>query len=328
MRLSIVSRARLHLGFIDFHGGLGRKFGGWGVKLATPYYHLSIGRGSDQTVTKNCIEPFQSKEKKFQTDALVRRMILAFDKYFSVTTAEDIVVHSEIPRHQGLGSGTQLALAAGHILARWHNLPQVNSRTIAQLFQRGKRSGVGIGVFDSGGVVVDGGVRDDKSPPPVIVRCAFPEDWQVVLVSDTVSSVGAHGQREKQAFAELPLFSAHCAGSLSRLLVMQLLPSLMEENFDAFVAAVTTFQNRIGDYFSPLQGGKFRSHGIAKLIDRLSKLGLNGYGQSSWGPTAFIFAKTKEQACRYVALVHEISKDLRAQAVCGYNIPSQVSVDT
>ena len=40
----INSTARLHMGFFDLHGGLGRKFGSIGLSLATPAIALSAER--------------------------------------------------------------------------------------------------------------------------------------------------------------------------------------------------------------------------------------------------------------------------------------------
>ena len=38
----VVAPARLHLGFLDLHGGLGRKFGSLGVTLEEPRTALTV----------------------------------------------------------------------------------------------------------------------------------------------------------------------------------------------------------------------------------------------------------------------------------------------
>jgi beta-ribofuranosylaminobenzene 5'-phosphate synthase len=40
----VVAPARLHLGFLDLHGGLGRKFGSLGVTLDEPRTALTVRR--------------------------------------------------------------------------------------------------------------------------------------------------------------------------------------------------------------------------------------------------------------------------------------------
>ena len=65
---------------------------------------------------------------------------------------------------------------------------------------RGRRSGVGIGLFDSGGVVVDGGCRGPTRAAPIVSRIPFPDEWRIVLVLDR-KRTGVHGEEEHAAFA-------------------------------------------------------------------------------------------------------------------------------
>ena len=74
---------------------------------------------------------------------------------------------------------------------------------------------------------------------------------------------------------------------LCRVLLMQVLPALVEEDCSNFGKGITTIQNHIGDYFAKWQGGRYISDNVAKVLDWVSETGAYGYGQSSWGPTGF-----------------------------------------
>ncbi len=92
-----------------------------------------------------------------------------------------VVVTKAIPEHAGLGSGTQLALAVGCAFAKVFGLA-LAPRDIAGILDRGGRSGIGIGAFERGGFLVDGGRGAGDAPPPITSRIEFPEDWRVVLI--------------------------------------------------------------------------------------------------------------------------------------------------
>lgn len=54
-------------------------------------------------------------------------------------------------------------------------------------------------------------------------------------------------------------------------------------------------QKRMGAYFAPIQGGPFVSAGVAAVLDGLSREGVTGLGQSSWGPTGFALAASEAE---------------------------------
>ncbi len=48
--VSVAASARLHLGFLDMNGGLGRKFGGVGLALDAPATRLTLTRADKNAV--------------------------------------------------------------------------------------------------------------------------------------------------------------------------------------------------------------------------------------------------------------------------------------
>ena len=53
---------------------------------------------------------------------------------------------------------------------------------IGKVLDRGNRSGIGIGAFENGGFLIDGGKGKSAELPPITVRQNFPENWRIVLL--------------------------------------------------------------------------------------------------------------------------------------------------
>ncbi|HXY59933.1 MAG TPA: beta-ribofuranosylaminobenzene 5'-phosphate synthase family protein [Methylocystis sp.] len=280
----VAAPARLHLGFLDLDGGVGRKFGGLGLSISGPRTRLTLTRAD-----ANAVEGPEVVRAK----ALLERAQAAL----APGRAHRLVVHEAIPAHAGLGSGTQLALAVAAALRRLEDLP-ADAEADADLLQRGARSGLGAGLFTRGGFVVDGGRGASGRPPPIVSRLPFPAAWRILLISDPAAQ-GLHGEGEREAFARLPRFSAELAGEACRRVLLQALPALIEQDIAAFGEAISTIQAIAGDYFAPAQGGRrFVSAAVEKAVDALQTLGAVGGGQTSWGPTGFAFVSCEEEALR------------------------------
>lgn len=285
MRVRIESAARLHMGFIDLHGGLGRQFGSIGVALERPSLVVEIASADALTS--------QGPESE---------RVLEFAGCFyaqwpapSGGSGAHIHVIEAIPAHVGLGSGTQLAMAVGTALGRLHGV-DIDSFRLAQLMGRGRRSSIGIGAFQQGGFLVDGGhPTESDAPSPIIVRRDFPDDWWFIIVIPEIKP-GLSGEKEDQAFREMPRPSAAHAGQIARLLVMKMLPALEEDDIVPFGEALTEIQQLVGDSFAPVQGGRYANAVSSQLVGYLLEQGALGAGQSSWGPTVYALVRGEEAA--------------------------------
>jgi beta-RFAP synthase len=288
--LVVTAPARLHLGFLDLSGGLGRTYGSIGLAVDAPVTELRISRA----------EGFEAKgaERERALD-LVSRYAAAF----GLKGGYRVEVVRAIPAHAGLGSGTQLALAVATALLR---LEQVDAPLpdLGNLAGRGARSAIGLAAFEAGGFIIDGGRGGQDRPPPVLVRSDFPEAWRALLIMDPAAQ-GAHGDRESKAFASLPPFPEALAGRLCRLVLLQLLPGIKEVDIGAFGAALTEIQEIVGGHFASAQGGSpWTSPAVGRLAKRMAAAGAVGVGQTSWGPTGFAFVPSAAAAAKlYESLI-------------------------
>jgi beta-RFAP synthase len=285
-RVSVCCAARLHLGFLDMNGALGRRFGSIGLTLDAPTTQLTV-----TTATHNRVSgPEQARASRY-LEAITRHLGLA--------GAHELTIESAIPAHCGLGSGTQLALATSAAVRTLHGL-QLAPRSDAGELDRGGRSGIGIGAFVYGGLIVDAGRGDARTPPPLVARLSVPDDWRVILVLDHTHR-GLSGALEREAFSRLPEQPEAAAAHLCHVVLMQALPAVAEDDLGRFGAALTEIQRIVGDHFAPVQGGRFASARVAAALATLSAGGAVGVGQSSWGPTGFAFVRGDHDAKRLVA---------------------------
>lgn len=277
----MLAPARLHMGFIDLSGSLGRDFGSIGVALNEINTRLSVIEGKHLTATGLYAERAKTYAAKLC-------------KELAVPDNLNLIIESAIPEHVGLGSGTQMSLAVGSAINAFYNLG-LSTREIARLTDRGLRSGVGIGVFEHGGLIVDGGRGENTITPPVLARNPVPDDWRFILVFDHRGQ-GLHGKQEINAFKTLPPFPAQTAAQLCYLLLMQGLPALVEEDLKRFGEVITFLQKTVGGYFAPVQGGVFTSAEVAEAMAWLEQQGAVALGQTSWGPTGFCLVEDVDKA--------------------------------
>jgi len=271
-RVTVSVPARLHLGFVDLNGDLGRRFGSVGIAIDKPHTRVVVERNERTAI----VGPDEERAQRY-LETLIRQFNL--DRRLQLTVAD------VIPGHVGLGSGTQLGLATGAALSHFFGLG-LDARVLGGLLERGARSSIGIATFEGGGVVLDGGRGDRDEPPPVLSRLPFPEDWRVLLVYDHRRQ-GLYGSAEIEAFRGLPTFPSEQAAHLCRMMLMVVLPALAEADFKRFSAGVGELQRVIGDHFRPVQGARFMSAAVAEVLAWLESEGIVGVGQSSWGPTGF-----------------------------------------
>ncbi|XSG82727.1 MAG: beta-ribofuranosylaminobenzene 5'-phosphate synthase family protein [Methyloligella sp. ZOD6] len=283
--VSVTTRARLHFGFFDPSGQGAQPFGSFGLGLDRPVTALRLTRAENLTV---------SGPESERASAYLTRLadLSGRDCNFSLQ------IDSAIPSHSGLGSGTQLALAVGAAFAHIEGLA-LTPREIASTLDRGRRSGIGIGTFAHGGVVIDDGPSGGDLPV-VLARADFPETWRVMLIFDP-DCKGLHGSNELEAFATAPAFPDAESARLKQRSLHSALPALADGSFDRFCETIGHLQSVMGVYFAPYQGGPLVSEKVSAAVHWLRSEGYKGVGQSSWGPTGYAILPSEQDAERLLS---------------------------
>ncbi len=290
MRITVKTGCRLHLGFLDLTGDLGRLYGSIGVSLENPGTVITAEKSGRLVV-----------ENGNNSEKTILDVVTQFSQHYRLLPATKIQLVDEIPKHSGLGSGTQLALAVATALARMFGI-DVSVREISAIMDRGKRSGVGVACFEAGGFIVDSGRKNagrdvDGGPPSVIFRHDFPAGWRFVIVIPEAGR-GLFGREEESAMSSLNP-SRRISEEICRLTQMKLLPALIDRDIVEFGEALTEIDMRTGMYFERAQGGIYKDEITKDLVKFMLECGIHGVGQSSWGPT--IYGLVEEDKAQAVA---------------------------
>lgn len=276
----VVTSARLHFGFANLSLVHERLYGALGAALDEPRVAVRAERADEL----HCTHPLARKYAERAIDLLD-------------VPGASVTVETDLPRHAGLGSGTQYALATlAAIATEYDREPRVRER--APDLGRGGRSGVGVSTFESGGFVFDAGhptarFTTDRPPaggwtvPPVAARHTLPDDWRFLLVIPAVDA-GRSGEEEDSAMRSVvERADPDRADEIAGILTRRILPAIAEGAVERFGEAVAEVGRLNGAWYADEQGGVYRPP-VGDLVATLSDAsGVYGAGQSSWGPGVY-----------------------------------------
>ena len=308
--IEVRAGSRLHFGLLRPAPDAGRAFGGAGMMIDLPAVIVQVRKTIAQVPL---------------TSDIATRLAAVLQRYCQLDrdTAASFFSFAVpiLPNlHTGLGTGTQLALAAATALARLNDRliePEVLAANIAG---RGKRSAVGTHGFFRGGLIIDAGSRSPDQLGELKQRVDVPEHWRIVTVTPPSTETSVSGAAEEHHFTQCPVPPAHTVLALEALLDEELLPAVEQADFRRFAESLTRYNRDAGNLFAAVQGGPYNGQPIAELVGWITRQGTFGVGQSSWGPTAFAVCSDEELAtwlCKKLAsicLVGQISKPLNRGA--------------
>lgn len=222
-----------------------------------------------------------------------------------VETIDDLPVGLELvsmpPRHQGLGTGTQLAFGTALALSAGFNLPIATPEEFAIALNRGHRSALGSFGFFLGGLLVDRGKTFSDRISPLDFRTDFPANWPILIVLERgVNRVGLSGQSELAAFDQLPPTSESDRLAMVELVQNEILSSIMQKNYDSFGEGLYQFGHRSGLFFEAVQRGAYHSQPVADLVEFVRSCGYPAVGQSSWGPGVFAVSPSSDRGAELI----------------------------
>ncbi len=308
MRVVTVSApSRLHFGFF----GIGRqtfpRFGGMGLMIDQPRTvvtvrqnpQLELGGLETETARSVLTKWFEWMKGSHWFEA--SSGAVSDDGLANVNTVNDLPISLSVdampPRHFGLGSGTQLAFSCAMACSIFLGLPVPKPCELAMAVGRGKRSAIGSFGFFDGGLLVDRGLSESDSISPLDFRTDFPADWPILLVMPSLpNQVGLFGTEESLVFENLPDTLFEQREAMIGLINDQLLPGILNRDYDPFAQAAWCFGRTSGEYFRTIQGGPYHGPEVAGLIESIRQLGKVAVSQTSWGPGVFVIARDKDHA--------------------------------
>jgi len=284
-RVVIETGARLHLGFYRLCALGNRLLGGVGLAVEGAHEPVGVLLEAARTGSKPVAEGCDSERAQAFLEEAVSRFKLPSGIY--------VRLHRCLPRHVGLGSTTQLALAIYSAVAA---LAGLSVETAVHAASRSRFSGVGTGVFLYGGLVVDAGSRDGVARP--MLWGSVPERWGIVAVIPRTDWRVEEGPGEVEAIESVvrSLPSGDECRRAYPVVLDMLAPGAAEGDFELFVKGVELLERKAAEAFSGSQGGAFCCPEAEEAAKALRGSGARGVGQSSWGPLVYGFYPSIEDA--------------------------------
>ena len=294
--LQITAPCRLHFGLLRFAQAAGPSYGGLGMMLDQPATVVKMQWADTWQATG----PNAERALAFAQQAARHRPV-------PNESPIAIEVQNTPPAHTGLGSGTQLALAMARGVsvlrnrkARDRKAPTVDD--LSASVGRGQRSAIGSHGFLHGGLLWETGRLPNEPLAKLTRRLDVPEPWRVLLIT-LPQDTGLHGSAELDAFAQLPPVPRAVTQQLQELAETQILPAVEQADFATFTESIYEYGLLAGSCFAPVQGGPYASADVAACIKKLRMLGLQGVGQSSWGPSIFAFMQDAASAKQWLDML-------------------------
>jgi len=293
-KVIVKAPAHLHVGNFDFSGDLGRLFGTLGFAIDLP------------------IEVEVSKSKRIEADDdWARECVKRFSEEFSLEGAK-VSIRKEIPRFVGLGFHTTLALSIGTALSELYGL-SIRTEEIALVMRRGAITALGVYAFKNGGFLVEGGFRVDqrgKMIPPLIFRAPVPENWFFVVAvpKEPREEIRKFRSMEEHILTKLKPMPTRDSDELSRMVLVKIMPSILENDLKSFGEGLTSFNSKLGEFW--YERGRKYCHPTVERGIRIMLEGSACACQSSWGPTFYGIVEGREKAEALVGKLRAIAGDV------------------
>ena len=281
-KVTVTAPAHLHTGNFDMTGDLGRLYG-------------TVGFAVDRLLE---IEVSKNSDVKSEDEAaylFASRFVDAFD-----LAGAEVKVKKSIPKFVGMGYHTTLALSIGSALAKLYDL-KFTTEQIALAMQRGAITSLGVHAFKVGGFIVEGGFRVDKREkmiPPLIFRQPVPENWLFVIAiaNEPQEKIVKMRENEDHILRNLKLMPKETSDMLSRIVLVKIIPSIVENDLKSFGEGLTAFNSELGKFWNEYQCGRTYCHPIVEDAIKIMLRRSSCACQTSWGPTIYGIVDGKNQA--------------------------------
>ncbi len=283
-RLRVITGSRVHFGLLH----TSPPFGGVGAMIDHP---------ATEIVIENDVE-FRCDDSSRTRVLAIAQRVAALAR-LSELPACRVQIIARPATHSGLGSGTQLAMATAEALCDFVG-QKIEPVTLARrIADRGERSAVGIHGYFQGGLIYESADQPCELNP-LRQRIELPGDWCVALFRPRQSTTLVSGDIEREQFSRLAAVDPGLRNELQSIITTQMMPAAQASDFDSFSSAVGRYNHQSGLLFASVQGGAYNGEWISGLIRSLVDRGVQGVGQSSWGPSVFAWFESREQADEFV----------------------------
>jgi len=336
--LEVRTGCRLHFGLMELAAGAPLRFAGLGLMLKQPGYQLTLEEGQAASITVQAGEADELQQRIRAVIDLRLSSAgpahLARLAGCCVQVQQALPLHSGL----GAGTQLACAVATGlelwlrqpsnsagenpafstqvqdESLANsaagltvddegWQSLPaDWTARDLLRFAGRGLRSAIGLSGFQYGGLLLDEGYSHDTGGnlaqrPLAAMATVLNSEWRVVLLIPN-GAKRVHGRREAALIDQLGRTPHAHAQRMLELARQAFQVVQVGGDFDQFTDCLEQYMHLGGQLFGPFQNGLYNGPQITEAVELARLAGLQGVGQSSWGPTVFGFAEDPKRAER------------------------------
>jgi len=281
-KVTVIAPAHLHTGNFDMTGDLGRLYG-------------TVGFAVDRLLEVEVTKAVDVKSEDEAAYLFASRFVDAFD-----LAGAEVKVKKTIPKFVGMGYHTTLALSIGSALAKLYGL-KLTIEQIALTMQRGAITSLGVHAFNVGGFIVEGGFRVDqreKMIPPLIFHQAVPNNWLFVIAiaKEPQEKIVKMRENEDHILRNLKLMPKETSDMLSRIVLVKIIPSIVENDLKSFGEGLTAFNSELGKFWNEYQCGRTYCHPVVEDAIKIMLKRSTCACQTSWGPTIYGIVDRQNQA--------------------------------
>lgn len=288
-RVAVEAGSRLHAGFHTMRPD--------GIRGTAGFY---AAKPRVLVEAEDCGETMVEAPPGYQS--LVQRVLEALQVEACVEVKE------APPRHVGLGSTTQVSLAAAQAALAATRGDPGSPLELARTLGRGRVSGAGTLLYIHGGFVADAGVPDPQGPRP-LVALRIPRSWRLVMLQPSLPP----GPREEEERGDMiPRMAPGAMNVEMARGLLDLAMGLARENLAQALEGLWRMQVATGAAFMRIQKGIFRKD-LNAIVEEARRSGLT-LAQSSWGPTLYTIAPLDE-APSTARLLESIAREHGVHAI-------------
>ncbi len=281
-KIAVSAPAHLHTGNFDMTGDLGRLYG-------------TVGFAVDRLLEVEVTKGVDVKSEDEAAYLFASRFVDAYN-----LAGAEVIVKKSIPKFVGMGYHTTLALSIGTALAKLYGL-KLTTEEIALTMQRGAITSLGVHAFKVGGFIVEGGFRVDqreKMIPPLIFHQPVPNNWLFVIAiaNEPQEKIVKMREKEDLILRNLKLMPKETSDMLSRIVLVKIIPSIIENDLKFFGEGLTSFNSELGKFWNEYQCGRTYCHPVVEEAIKIMLKRSTCACQTSWGPTIYGIVDRQNEA--------------------------------
>ena len=275
----VTAFGRANFGLIALNAAMEQIDGSFGLALNIPAVTVEVKQANEFYVLPETYRDI--------CDGIVER--LGIERDFGIEISVSINAHCGLAVAKALILFKDLAVKDDELLA---------------VVRRGGTSNLGYYSFLRGGFIVESGHRfgkeKDRTGPghefvcrnktPLVYRGDFP-DWGICLITPK-KYLNVSGELESRLFEEFCPVPEDEINALCRYILMGVIPAVQTSDFDLFCSSLEKSM-QVGFRSREF---RFRENETEENVDLLRKVGFKGIGMTSFGPTVFGFARSRNEA--------------------------------